>query len=677
MKKIQFIPAFVLAFVLVFSLLAGSVTPALAADIDLHDYLARAMGVSSSDLSNYATNYKNSLPITYEPNADSCYVALGGVTTAGSAGIAHYSTGYGDQLADKLGVDYENAATDASLAAIDAVGYITGNRLASRAIPKADLITFQLDGVAFIESSSGKVASSTPVPWEGYISDAALISDLQALHGKLVAEYAAAYGSKNAESIALVLEYMLYESIVYCQETIKATKAIRQSNSDAIILVLGLYNPLRNLSFTSNGKTIEVGAIIDDLISVCNVYLLKQTKNMNKVAFVDVSAANTNGFSNMELDMASTDLVSELSALLEATNQQYANQAGHDYIRDAVLNAAKAPCKHPQTKVINKKAATCKEAGYTGDTVCAECETVITKGSAIAKTAHNYGAWNQTKAPTCTEKGQMTRTCSNCTATETKDVAATGHKLDNGTVTKEPTCTEKGEKTYACTVCSYTEKKSVAAAGHKWNAGTVTKEPTCTETGTKAYSCTACTATKTETLAKADHTWGEGVETKKADCKTEGEMTYTCTACPATKTETIEKTTHNFSSSTVTKKPTCEESGERTGTCENCGDTATEAINPTGHNYGAYIYNGDATCQKDGTQTSTCDNCGAKDTKEAPSTRTDHVYADGVCTFCGAEEAVEADDNTVWVIVGIVAAVVVLGGGAAGFWFFKKKQAVK
>ena len=37
-------------------------------------------------------------------------------------------------------------------------------------------------------------------------------------------------------------------------------------------------------------------------------------------------------------------------------------------------------CKHKETKLVGEIAASCDQAGYTGDTVCTKCEKVIKKG---------------------------------------------------------------------------------------------------------------------------------------------------------------------------------------------------------------------------------------------------------------------------------------------------------
>ena len=56
---------------------------------------------------------------------------------------------------------------------------------------------------------------------------------------------------------------------------------------------------------------------------------------------------------------------------------------------------------HQHTEIRNKKEATCKETGYSGDTWCKDCGKKILSGQTIAKTENH--SWNQgeiTKEPT-------------------------------------------------------------------------------------------------------------------------------------------------------------------------------------------------------------------------------------------------------------------------------------
>ena len=63
-----------------------------------------------------------------------------------------------------------------------------------------------------------------------------------------------------------------------------------------------------------------------------------------------------------------------------------------------------------------------------------------------------------------------------------------------------PTCTEKGYTTHTCSCGDSYVDTYVDALGHAWDNGKVTKEPTETETGVKTFTCTRCGETKTETI---------------------------------------------------------------------------------------------------------------------------------------------------------------------------------
>ena len=158
----------------------------------------------------------------------------------------------------------------------------------------------------------------------------------------------------------------------------------------------------------------------------------------------------------------------------------------------------------------------------------------ISGGSVKVDCKHEYGAGVVT-APTCTEQGYTTYTCSKC-GNSYKDnyVDATGHSYDAGVVTKEPTCTEEGVKTFTCRACGDTYTEAVPAKGHSYDAGVVTKEPTCTEEGVKTFTCGTCGDTYTEAVPAKGHTEKVVRENEvKGDCKTKhsyDEVVY-CSVC--------------------------------------------------------------------------------------------------------------------------------------------------
>ena len=74
------------------------------------------------------------------------------------------------------------------------------------------------------------------------------------------------------------------------------------------------------------------------------------------------------------------------------------------------------------------------------------------------------------------------------------------HEHSYTAVVTAPTCTEKGYTTHTCSCGDSYVDTYTNALGHAWDSGKVTKQPTATETGVRTYTCTRCNATKTETV---------------------------------------------------------------------------------------------------------------------------------------------------------------------------------
>ena len=79
-------------------------------------------------------------------------------------------------------------------------------------------------------------------------------------------------------------------------------------------------------------------------------------------------------------------------------------------------------------------------------------------------------------------------------------IRETAHEHSYTAVVTAPTCTEKGYTTHTCSCGDSYVDTYVDALGHAWDNGKVTKEPTATETGVRTYTCTRCHETKTESI---------------------------------------------------------------------------------------------------------------------------------------------------------------------------------
>lgn len=271
---------------------------------------------------------------------------------------------------------------------------------------------------------------------------------------------------------------------------------------------------------------------------------------------------------------------------------------------------------HLHTEIRNKKEATCREDGYTGDVYCKDCGEKLFNGKTIAKTTeHTWDAGKVTKAATCTEKGLKLYTCTVCDKVRTEEIPATGHQHTEVRNVKEATCTKAGYTgdTY-CKDCG--EKISsgevIAKLAHTWDEGNITKEADCKETGVMTYTCHKCGATKTEDIPRTEHTWDEGEVTTAPTCTKPGVRTYTCSVCKATRTEVIKATGHLHTEIRNKKDASCTENGYTGDTyCKDCEELLKkgETVDVLGHQW-KETKRAEPSYTEDGQIIYTCNRCG-------------------------------------------------------------------
>ncbi|MDD6798657.1 MAG: hypothetical protein PUE71_10270 [Clostridia bacterium] len=228
-------------------------------------------------------------------------------------------------------------------------------------------------------------------------------------------------------------------------------------------------------------------------------------------------------------------------------------------------------CDHAHTEVKNAKKATCKETGYTGDTYCKDCGSLLTSGTAIPLEDHQGGTATCTKKAVCTVCGQEYGALDANNHVHTEIRGAVAATCTAGGYTGDTYCKDCGVKTKTGTV--------TPALGHNYT-GKVTTEPTTDREGVRTYTCDRCKHSYTESIPKLpeeehEHSYSVSV-TKEATCTDTGERTYTC-SCRDSYTETIPALGHHYVSS-VTKQPTTSSEGVMTYTCDRCGHSYTRAI---------------------------------------------------------------------------------------------------
>lgn len=276
-------------------------------------------------------------------------------------------------------------------------------------------------------------------------------------------------------------------------------------------------------------------------------------------------------------------------------------------------------------------APTCTEMGYT--TYTCSCGDTY-KDNETKATGHDYKS--TVIAPTKTAQGYTLYECKNCDYSykdnytdklPSDDETEPVHQHSYNSKVTAPTCTAKGYTTYTCECGDSYKGNETPALGHDWDNGKVTKKATCTEDGVKTYTCerSGCGKTKTEAIAKTGHKYETTTVAPTTEAK--GYDLHTCKNCGDSykdnytdklPDETEPPHQHSYTSK-ITKAATCTEDGVKTFTCS-CGDSYTETIDATGHSYSSKVTA--PTCENGGYTTHTCGNCG-------------HSYKDSITTALG------------------------------------------
>ena len=147
---------------------------------------------------------------------------------------------------------------------------------------------------------------------------------------------------------------------------------------------------------------------------------------------------------------------------------------------------------HKNTEIVNVK-PTCTEDGAIIKK-CKDCGKELEK-NVVPAIGHKWSEYTK-PAKDCIP-GEKGLKCLNCGATKDVTVvkATKDHTAGEYTQTKAPTCTEKGEEVSKCTVCNaVVDTREVAAKGHTAGEWITVRQPSASQNGKMIQKCTVCGA---------------------------------------------------------------------------------------------------------------------------------------------------------------------------------------
>lgn len=261
--------------------------------------------------------YKEATTDDYVINYDSYYVAIGDDT-------ANADNSYADLLAAELGVKYDKSMTGANL--------IQDTVLDAEKIAKADLITIGYSSANFVGSVADAILGAE-VQWANYLPEAGVKAVDVAMDEVAAYVKALGFGDGTAKALIAAIENIAFNSLAYAYKLPATISAIRDINEDAVVVVVGLDNPLENCSVSYNGKSVGVDKLMDSVLALTDLYSLCYAVLASNCIVVDrVNAPN-------DVEDQTVDVTDFVTLATREFDTLLPNAEGQEYIKTRIYDA--------------------------------------------------------------------------------------------------------------------------------------------------------------------------------------------------------------------------------------------------------------------------------------------------------------------------------------------------
>lgn len=261
-----------------------------------------------------------------ELGAESLYIALGDSTAAPES--------YVEKLAAQLEAEYgvENYTNYAKTG--NSVGAEVATVAGREGIADADLITIGFGNATIVETAI-RNADSVEYDWAGLVG-ADLVPYVEDALAEVYAEIANADMSEDmAEFVNSIVEGLAYGAVEYAVELPALIAAIREVNADAVIVIVGQYNPLEDVVLEMGGSTLDLSEYIGYFVDAVAVHGIGYAMITGDAIFVEAPEVDTN---NTDTSWSEIDL---LKMLMNPKGFEVLNpsESGDTYITNQILGA--------------------------------------------------------------------------------------------------------------------------------------------------------------------------------------------------------------------------------------------------------------------------------------------------------------------------------------------------
>ena len=254
--------------------------------------------------------YKNATTDDLLVSYDFGYVAIG-------------ANEYAEQLSEALKNPYEINKVDFDLIQDLDVAEIEG-------LADADLITIGASSAAFAGSLADAFLGDN-TDWSGILPET-VIKGMGEVEEEIQKWIVAVDIPENiAKGLTNAVENYIYNAMAYAYCLPKTVSEIRAINEDAVLVVVGLDNPLENVTVSHNTRSLGLDLLSTALVALTDVYTLGYAMLANNCTFVAAPNAR-NDFEGADVTVDNILGLLDLEALAP-------NAEGLKYITTEILNA--------------------------------------------------------------------------------------------------------------------------------------------------------------------------------------------------------------------------------------------------------------------------------------------------------------------------------------------------
>ena len=194
----------------------------------------------------------------------------------------------------------------------------------------ADLITIGFSNVTFLSKT---LQNKVVIDWASCVGEENVhyVEELLATIDEILE--GSGMNAQFKTFVKNLLECYAYSAAEYIFGMPKLIEAIQEVNPDAVIVIVGMYNPLKGVEISLDAETsLGFGDYIDYLVDIVAAQGFAYAVSTENVIYVDAREVETNSI-NSKLDMMG------MLTLLTKIQNMYPTANGHAYIKDQIMKA--------------------------------------------------------------------------------------------------------------------------------------------------------------------------------------------------------------------------------------------------------------------------------------------------------------------------------------------------